>query len=78
MKINLNASTTVVLTHAGAEVYNTHYAQYPQDIRPASVASGERVTTTLWQIMAIFGPQLTHAGPLLFVNCEVDIDTSWR
>lgn len=50
-RVNMNDDATVVLTEAGAKIYN----ETPRAGMPIRLEAGDKVTEQLWEIFRIFG-----------------------
>lgn len=63
MKFNMNANATVVLTPAGANIYNAWGNTFPVGSKPNLLFAGETCSIELWQLMRIFGESLYNGMP---------------
>jgi len=76
MNFNINDYVSVRLTTHGQRVYAAYKTKQDADIRAAGVEPDwpDRHPETpsgwsqwqLWELMMIFGPHLSHGGPLMF------------
>jgi hypothetical protein len=71
MQINMNKLFEGELTAAGARVYNEHYKEFPDEVRPSTVSAGDKIELELWYMMGVFGPHLSHGGDVAFVSNAV-------
>jgi len=71
--VNINSEFSAVLTQAGADTWNAWHWQFPADERPAKVNAGDTISDTLWHLMAVFGPHMSHAGENMFENCLITL-----
>lgn len=74
MQVNINTPCTIVLTEAGAKVWNRAFDVIPFANRPVPKVAGDTVKTQLWCVMEIFGPH-TYLGMRepLFQGNNLDI-----
>jgi len=74
MNTNLNTQVSVVLTDLGLEILRRHMSKMRVQIIPGFDGSTRQFKTMLWDLMAVFGPELYHGQHALFVSNEVTIN----